>query len=64
MTIYHYSGCSTCKKAIAFLAGRGQSPTKVDLVATPPDGPSLDGPNQDGSSPDADVPPDASQADA
>ncbi len=42
MTIYHYSGCSTCKKAIAFLAGRGQSPTKVDLVATPPDAATLE----------------------
>ncbi|MFO0744555.1 MAG: ArsC/Spx/MgsR family protein [Myxococcota bacterium] len=39
--VYHYSGCSTCKKALAFMAGRGLAPTKVDLVATPPDAATL-----------------------
>ena len=43
----------------------GPSPVDAPMIdATPTDGPSVDGPNQDGSSPDADVPPDASQADA
>lgn len=36
-TIYHYGGCSTCKKALAWLAARGVAPDKIDLVATPPD---------------------------
>lgn len=41
-TIYHYGGCGTCKKALAFLAGRGVQPTKIDLVATPPDAATLE----------------------
>lgn len=42
-TVYHYGGCSTCKKALAFLAGRGVLPTKIDLVATPPERATLEG---------------------
>lgn len=35
-TLYHYPGCSTCKSARKWLAGRGVEPTLIDLVATPP----------------------------
>jgi len=41
-TIYHYAGCGTCKKALAFLAARGVQPIKIDLVATPPDAATLE----------------------
>lgn len=41
-TIYHYAGCSTCKKAIAWLVGKGLSPTRIDLVASPPDAATLE----------------------
>jgi len=41
-TIYHYAGCSTCHKAIAWLGTRGRTPTKVDLVANPPDAATLE----------------------
>jgi len=41
-TLYHYSGCSTCKQAIAFLAAKGQNATKIDLVANPPDAATLE----------------------
>lgn len=41
-TLYHYSGCSTCKKAIAFLAAKGRAATKIDLVASPPDAATLE----------------------
>jgi len=34
--VYHYAGCGTCKKALAWLSARGLAVTKVDLVATPP----------------------------
>lgn len=36
VTVYHYPRCSTCKKALAWLATRGVSVTTVDLVETPP----------------------------
>ncbi|MCC6620961.1 MAG: Spx/MgsR family RNA polymerase-binding regulatory protein [Deltaproteobacteria bacterium] len=36
MIVYHYAGCSTCKKALTWLAARGVAVTKVDLVQTPP----------------------------
>jgi arsenate reductase len=36
MTIYHYAGCGTCKKALKWLEAQGLRPTRVDLVATPP----------------------------
>ena len=42
-TIYHYAGCGTCKKALAWLAARGVAVDKVDLVATPPDRDTLAG---------------------
>ncbi len=36
MIVYHYAGCSTCKKALGWLAARGVTVTKIDLVASPP----------------------------
>jgi len=36
IVVYHYSGCSTCKKARRYLEGRGLTPTLVDLKASPP----------------------------
>ncbi len=41
-TIYHYAGCSTCKKAIAWLTAQGLSPHKIDLFASPPDAATLE----------------------
>jgi len=34
--IYEYSGCSTCKKALKFLDGRGVTYERVDITQTPP----------------------------
>lgn len=34
--LYHYDGCSTCKKAIAFLKAKGVEFERVDLVEKPP----------------------------
>ena len=34
--VFHYSGCSTCHKALAWLRARGVPFDAVDLVATPP----------------------------
>jgi arsenate reductase len=34
--IYQYPKCSTCRKAIKWLDGKGVSYEKTDLVATPP----------------------------
>lgn len=36
MKLYHYAGCSTCRKARAFLSEKGVTPTLIDLVETPP----------------------------
>lgn len=36
MTLYHYAGCGTCKKARAWLTEHGVGVTLVDLVVTPP----------------------------
>lgn len=36
MKLYHYAGCSTCRKARAFLTAKGLTPTLIDLVDTPP----------------------------
>jgi len=41
MTVYHYKGCGTCKKALAWLDARGVVVTRIDLVATPPDAATL-----------------------
>jgi arsenate reductase len=41
MRVYHYGGCSTCKKALAWLSARGVTFERVDLVATPPDAATL-----------------------
>jgi len=35
-TLYHYAGCSTCRRARKHLASKGVEPKLVDLVATPP----------------------------
>jgi arsenate reductase len=37
VTVHHYPGCSTCKKALAWLRENKISFALVDLVATPPD---------------------------
>jgi arsenate reductase len=34
--VYQYPKCSTCRKALKWLAGRGITHEKVDLVAQPP----------------------------
>lgn len=36
ITLYHYPGCSTCRKARKWLDGRGVRYRAIDLVATPP----------------------------
>jgi arsenate reductase (glutaredoxin) len=36
VTLYHYPGCSTCKKARAFLAKKGVEVRAIDLVEEPP----------------------------
>jgi arsenate reductase len=36
ITVYHYPGCSTCKKALAWLRERGVEHHAIDLVKTPP----------------------------
>jgi arsenate reductase len=35
-TVYHYPGCSTCRKALKWLDARGVAYDAVDIVATPP----------------------------
>ena len=35
-TVHHYPGCSTCKKAIAWLKSKGVAFLTSDLVASPP----------------------------
>ena len=36
MSLYHYSGCSTCKKAIKWLDARGLAYVRVDLTQDTP----------------------------
>jgi arsenate reductase len=36
MQILHYAGCSTCRKARAWLASRGIAVTERDIVGQPP----------------------------
>jgi Spx/MgsR family transcriptional regulator len=36
MKIYHYPACSTCKRALAFLRGRGLTYEELHIVDTPP----------------------------
>lgn len=36
LTIYHYPNCSTCKRALAWLATHGIAHQAIDLVKTPP----------------------------
>ncbi|MEZ4368961.1 MAG: Spx/MgsR family RNA polymerase-binding regulatory protein [Kofleriaceae bacterium] len=35
-TLYHYPGCSTCRRARAWLDARGVTYQAIDLVQTPP----------------------------
>jgi arsenate reductase len=36
VTVYAYSKCSTCRKALAFFKGRSVVVDAVDIVSTPP----------------------------
>ena len=36
ITVYHYGGCSTCRKARKFLAAHDQTAVLIDLKAEPP----------------------------
>ena len=36
LTVFHYPGCSTCKKALAWLRANGIEFTAVDIVKNPP----------------------------
>ena len=36
VTVYHYAGCSTCKRARKWLDAHGVRYTAVDIVAAPP----------------------------
>jgi arsenate reductase len=41
MKLFHYQGCSTCRKARAWLAAKGLHAVEQDLVANPPDAATL-----------------------
>jgi arsenate reductase len=36
MKVYQYAKCSTCRKALAFLAKHGVAHDSIDIVTTPP----------------------------
>lgn len=36
ITVYHYAGCSTCKKARKWLDAHGVAYSAVDIVSAPP----------------------------
>jgi len=36
VTVYHYAGCSTCKKALAWLRANAIAFDAIDIVASPP----------------------------
>lgn len=36
MKVYHYAGCGTCKKALAWLSVKGHKVELSDLVSNPP----------------------------
>jgi arsenate reductase (glutaredoxin) len=36
LTVYQYPKCSTCRKALAWLAAQGIAHDKVDIVTAPP----------------------------
>ncbi|MGN6106706.1 MAG: Spx/MgsR family RNA polymerase-binding regulatory protein [Kofleriaceae bacterium] len=36
LTVYQYPNCSTCKKALAWLRGRGVAFEAIDIVKQPP----------------------------
>jgi arsenate reductase len=35
-TVYHYSKCSTCRKALSYLAAQGVAHEAIDIVEKPP----------------------------
>ena len=35
--VWQYPGCSTCRKALAYLRGKGIAHDAIDIVLTPPD---------------------------
>lgn len=41
VTVWHYPNCSTCKNAVRWLKDQGVAFDAVDLVASPPDAPTL-----------------------
>lgn len=41
ITVFHYKGCGTCKKALGWLDARVVVATRIDLVAAPPDAATL-----------------------
>ena len=36
MKLYHYSKCSTCRKAIKYLESKGLTYEEIDIVENPP----------------------------
>ncbi len=36
LTVFQYPGCSTCRKALAWLAKQGIAHESIDIVKTPP----------------------------
>lgn len=36
MKVYHYAKCSTCRKALAWLAAHGHTVETLDIVTAPP----------------------------
>lgn len=47
LTVYHHPNCSSCKKAIRWLADAGVAHTLVDIRDTPPDAATLAAANAD-----------------
>jgi arsenate reductase (glutaredoxin) len=43
ITVYHYPGCSTCRKARKWLVGQGTAHTLVHIVDAPPSAETLAG---------------------
>ena len=43
ITVYHYAGCSTCRKARKFLAEHDQTASLIDLKVAPPTAATLAG---------------------
>lgn len=41
MKLYSYAGCGTCRKALAWLRGRGLAVDPIDITSQPPNGEEL-----------------------